>query len=280
MANTDKNPQNGLQGSSYLFNQGTSPNTRVAISQKTRILTPSYGNNVSLNQTGVLGTFSVSQSRNAEAVRGIGFGDRIAELVPGVQDPATANTERALLYQNNLWQSTGYAGGIDGAVRALCHHRWPFDTEVQIVFSSAVDVDQSAANVGYRNGEGGQVGQFDGGVKAVTFPEVTPDFAGNPGSRGHTAVIEMYEACWWTSYSRSFSKDSSIIMESGDFMVTDIHDFSSAYGEFLASGNDPTIGQLGSIRYAGAGSIISTPGAGIGGGGSQSLFSQLALNGG
>jgi hypothetical protein len=31
--------------------------------------------------------------------------------------------------------------------------------------------------------------------------------------------------------------------------ITDIHDFSSIYGEFLATGNDPTLGQIGSIRF-------------------------------
>jgi hypothetical protein len=32
-------------------------------------------------------------------------------------------------------------------------------------------------------------------------------------------------------------------------MVSDVHDFASPYGEFLAGGNDPTLGQTGSIRY-------------------------------
>ena len=40
-----------------------------------------------------------------------------------------------------------------------------------------------------------------------------------------------------------------MIMETGDVTVSDVHDFASYYGEFLATGNDPTIGQLGSIRF-------------------------------
>ena len=40
-----------------------------------------------------------------------------------------------------------------------------------------------------------------------------------------------------------------MIMETGDVTVSDVHDFASMYGEFLATGNDPTIGQLGSIRF-------------------------------
>ena len=40
MANTDRNPQNGLQGSSYIYKIGTSPNTRAVVSQKVRVLAP------------------------------------------------------------------------------------------------------------------------------------------------------------------------------------------------------------------------------------------------
>ena len=49
-------------------------------------------------------------------------------------------------------------------------------------------------------------------------------------------------------------------MESGDVTVSDVHDFSSLYGEFLPTGNDPTNGQLGSIRYGteGAGPGLGT----------------------
>jgi hypothetical protein len=63
-------------------------------------------------------------------------------------------------------------------------------------------------------------------------------------------------------------------METGDITITDVHDFASVYGEFLATGNDPTIGQLGSIRFAEAGFKISQAGGGITGGGSVSAFVQ------
>ena len=47
----------------------------------------------------------------------------------------------------------------------------------------------------------------------------------------------------------------------------------SAYGEFLATGNDPTLGQLGSIRFSGNGLGGGQAGAGgIGGGGQASQF--------
>jgi len=279
MPNLDKNPQSGVQGTSYLYDFGTSPNTRTAVSQKVRLLTPVYGDSVALHQMGVIATFSPSETKGVEPVRGVGFGDQVAELVPTVTEPLTGSFERALLYLCNLWQATGYAAGVDGPVRSLRHHKWPFDIEQQLVFSTLSDLDLSAANVGYNAGQGGTPGQFDGGVKAVSFPQVTPDNAAKPGAtRGHTAILTIYEACWFTTWNTSFAKDSGMIMETGDVTVSDVHDFASVYGEFLATGNDPTIGQLGSIRFSENAIESGTPfatsvqaGGSLSGGGAVSL---------
>jgi len=261
MANMDNRPANGVGGSSYLYDFGTSPNTRTAVSQKVRLLTPHYGESSAMHQMGVVSSFSPSESRTVEPVRGVGFGDKIAEMVPGVTEPTTGDFERALLYLCNLWQATGYASGVDGPVRSLAHHRWPFDIEQQLVFSTLADIDMGVANQGHQGG----TGSFDGGIKQITYPKVTPDFGpgGNPATgtgnagagvapgepRGHSAIITIYEACWFTSQSTTFAKDSGIIMETGGVTVSDVHDFATMYGEFLATGNDPTIGQLGSIRF-------------------------------
>ena len=271
--NQDNSPSNGLQGQSYLYDYGTSPNTRTAVSQKVRILAPVYGDNTALWQMGVLSSFAPSQSRSVEPVRGIGFGDQVAELVPSVTEPTTGSFERALLYLCNLWQATGYASGIDGPVRSLAHHRWPFDIEQQLVFSSLSDWDLGKENVGHT----GAGGEFDGGVKQAQYAQTTQtvynaentwsstgqadDKATAPSGeatadgngRGHSAIITMYEACWFTSWGASFAKDAGMIMETGDVTVSDTHDFASYYGEFMATGNDPTIGQLGSIRFGGTG---------------------------
>lgn len=251
MANQDLNPANGTQGSSPLYSFGTSPNTRVAVSQKTRLLAPAYGSTTkALFQMGVVSSFSPNQSRNVDATRGIGFGDKIAELVPSVTEPVTASMERALLYLSNLWQSTGYAGGVDGPVRSLAHHRWPFDIQHQLVFSSLADQDLGVANVGRSGAER----NFGGGLQKISYPTTTvPDpspYGGGP--QGHSAIITMYEACWFNQWSATYSQDQGQIMESGDVTVTDVHDFASLYGEFLPSGNDPTVDQLGSIRFGGA----------------------------
>lgn len=250
MANSDLQPANGTQGSSYLYDFGTSPNTRVAVSQKVRLLAPAYGSGTkALFQMGVVSSFSPSQSRNVDAVRGIGFGDMIAELVPSVTEPVTGSIERALLYLSNMWQATGYAGGVDGPVRSLAHHRWPFDIEHQLVFSSLADSELGVANVGRTGAARG----YGGGVQKVAYPSTSlPDPSPYAATQGHSAVITMYEACWFTSWSATYTQDAGQIMESGDIIVSDVHDFASLYGEFLPSGNDPTVDQLSSIRYGGA----------------------------
>jgi len=255
-SNPDLNPSQGLQGSSYLYDFGTSPNTRTAVSQKVRLLTPAYGSTANvLFQMGVLSSFTPNETRTIDTLRGIGFGDMIAELVPSVTEAMTAGFERALLYLANLWQATGYAGGVSGPVRSLRHHRWPFDIEQQLVFSTLADVDLTGVSgQGFAGGGG-----FDGGVKEIQYPSVTndpnsfPDASGTP--RGHTAIITLYETCWFNSWSlTNLSRDTGMLMETGDVTISDVHDFSSDYGEFLATGNDPTIGQLGSVRFnAGAG---------------------------
>lgn len=249
MPNTDLNPQNGLQGSSYLYDAGTSANTRTAVSQKVRLLAPAYGDSApGLTQLAVLSEFGPSQSKSVEAIRGIGFGDKIAELVPSVTEPYTASFSRALLYLSNLWQSTGYAAGVDGPVRSLAHHRWPFDVEEQLVFSSLADADLGVANAG----QSGAARGFGDGVKAVRFPaSQTPTDPATryPSPQGHSAIITLYEAGWFTSWNKTVSADSGQIMESGEATFTDVHDFSSTYGEFLASGNDVTVNQRGSLRY-------------------------------
>jgi hypothetical protein len=264
MANQDTNVANGSQGSSYLYDYGTSPNTRTAVSQKVRILAPVFGAQTqALYQMGVVSSFSPTNSRTVEEIRGIGYGDMIAELVPSITAAVTASLERALLYLSNICQAVGYAAGVDGPVRSLAHHRWPFDIEMQLVFSSLADLDfagATLANTGASGPRGAGSVSLGQGVQPVRYPNLangqpaTPNATAYPNPPGHSAIITMYEACWMTSWGVSgYSKDSGQIMETAEVMVSDVHDFASQYGEFLPTGNDPTAGQLGSIRYGALG---------------------------
>lgn len=242
--NTDQNPQGGVQGTSPLYRFGTSPNTRSVVSQKVRILAPSYGTSDVLYQIGVLSTFTPNESRPVEPVRGIGFGDQVAELVPGVTEPMTLSIERQLLYLSNIWQSTGYAAGVSGPMRSLKHHRWPFDIRQEIVFSVIADYEFS----GGANIQSGT--DFQAGVSALTYSQNLGGSSVDAQEGTHNILVTFFETCWWTSWSNSgFTRDAALITESGDVTVTDVHDASTTPGEFTAFGNDPSIGQLGSIRY-------------------------------
>lgn len=242
-ANTD------LSGQSSIYKQGTTPQTRHVISSKAIIKTPHYNQGPALSQIGLVGNFTSSESRSNEETKGIGFGDMIAEIVPGPTQHMTLQFDRTMLYLCNLWQATGYASGVSGPVRSLRHHRWPFDVEESLVFSTVADMALGKAGVGFQGGKG----SFQGGAVKLDFPAVTDDLSGKPGnSRGHTALITYYEACWFNSGGHAYSKDSAIVTENGSADVTDCHDFSTQYGEFLATGNDPTLDpqkQFGSIRY-------------------------------
>lgn len=249
MANQDSNQDSAtVQGTSSLYDFGTSPNTRAAVSQKVRIMAPSFGSGSgdSLKQIGVLSEFSPSISRDVTEIRGIGFGDKVAELVPGVTTAPTGSFTRSLLYLSNLWQATGYAGGVDGICRSLAHHRWPFDIEQQMVFSTLADKDLGVPNEG-TDAEN---------TRRIQFPSVSDAF---PSAPGHSALITYYEACWFTDWSASFAADSGMIQESGSVMITDVHDARSDYGEFINTGNDPTLGQKGSIAYGGSINPVNVP---------------------
>ena len=45
------------------------------------------------------------------------------------------------------------------------------------------------------------------------------------------------------------SADGGVITQSVSATATDVHDLYSTYGEFMSTGNDPTLGQNGSLLY-------------------------------
>lgn len=206
---------------SYIFREGTTPNTRAAISSRIKVFSFAFGRQ-GWSKIGVISSFTHTDSRPVDPIRGIGFGDQIAELVPGVSEPVAITAERAALYLSNLFQVFGYAGGIDGLVRALKHHRWPFDIKQEMVIS-----ELAAANI------------------VESAPDAIQAASGilSPGSvpLGTRALITVYEACWMNSFSYSLAQDTAIILETADISVSDILDAKGVYGEFIPSGNQPIV---------------------------------------
>jgi hypothetical protein len=221
----------------YIYRMGTAPNTRVAVTQKNKI----YGYMVNssspgFQQMGAVSEFGHDESRSVEPVRGVGYGDQIAELVPGVTEPMTLTLNKTLMYALNLFQAVGYKGGVEGLVRSLKHHRWPFDIKQELVFSeiaSKYDLDGAV-------------------VKNASFASPS----GNGFIIPIRALFTFFEGCWFESYSASYTSDAAIVAENSSVKVTDVIDGVSQYGEFIDTGLAP-IGSNGSagkgfsLRFAG-----------------------------
>ena len=209
----------------YIYRKGMSPETRTVISTKNKIYAkPAKQDN--FLQIGVVASFEPSDSRSVEAIKGIGYGDQIAELIPNSSEPISISVNRSALYLSLLMQTFGYNAGVDGLVRALKHHRWPFDIKQEIVFSEIASQD------------------VRGAVGAVTSTE---------GSN-MKALITLYEACWMTSYNWSYSSDTSLVQEGCEIQCSDIMDMKSNYETHIQpgvdTGNNPFVsGQGGSQRF-------------------------------
>lgn len=183
---------------SYIFRQGVTPNTLSVISSKNRIF--AYNATSQLVQIGVIATFDPSEARTIEPVRGIGFGDQIAELVPSVTDPITISVTRTALYLSSVFQVFGYRAGIDGICRSLKHHRWPFDIRQEVVFSGiAASVTQNVS---------------------ILTKDDTID--ADRGIYRQYAVLTFYEACWISDYSISYASDAALVQETVTINVSDV----------------------------------------------------------
>jgi len=215
-----------MKAEGYIYRQDMTPNTRVAVTGKNRVYSYAHGME-GWTQLGVVSTFDHSDSRDVTAVRGIGFGDQIAELVPGVSAAYELTVNRTLLYLSDMFQIFGYKSGVDGLVRAMKHHKWPFDIRSEYVFTEIKEVV-----------EGGKSGTADAILGDAS------------------ALVTLYEACWMTSYGTSRGAEDTVITEDGSVSATDISDALSsiavddenAYGPISETGNNHK-----SIRFGGSG---------------------------
>jgi len=185
---------------SYIFRKSVTPNTLSVISSKNRIF--AYNASGDLTQLGVVATFDPSEARTIEPVRGIGFGDQIAELVPGVTDPMTISITRTALYLSNIYQVFGYKSGVDGIARSLKHHRWPFDIQQELVFSAfASESNTSATNY---------------------LDDIDVQLTDELQQYNEQALLTFYEACWISDYSVSYASDAALVQETVTINVSDI----------------------------------------------------------
>lgn len=199
----------GSDRDAYIFRRGVTPNTLSVISSKNRIYAVnSLGH---LAQIGVIATFDPSEARTIEPIRGIGFGDKIAELVPGVTDPMTISVTRTALYLANIYQVFGFKSGIDGVTRSLRHHCWPFDIQQEIVFSEFASEKSSDAQA---TAAQGLVDTASGALDiGVAFKD----------DEENQALVTIYEGCWISDYSVSYASDTALVQETVTINVSDVY---------------------------------------------------------
>ena len=215
---------------SYLYRQGASAQTKTVISSRFKIFSHAVGVGKFVKM-GVTSSFNISESRTVEAIRGLGYGDQIAELVPGVTQPMSITVTRTALYLANIMQMFGYKAGVSGLVRSLKHHKWPFDIKTEIVFS---ELASEAKNT-------------DQALKADVPAEGGLNNLGNPGLY---AVVTVYEGCWMESYTSNYQVELAAVAEDATIQVSDIFDANgSVYGEFIDSGLNRGDATGRSIRY-------------------------------
>jgi hypothetical protein len=234
-----------MPGTNYIYRMGTAPNTRAAVSQKNKIFGYTVGQ-TGFQQLGAISEFSFDESRAIDPVRGVGFGDIIAELVPGVTEPMTLTLNKTLLYTQNLFQLVGYKGGVDGVIRSLRHHRWPFDIKQELVFSEVASAEAIS-------------NQASPGIVTAQSNEQYQNMPGAHYVGTIGALLTFFEGCWFNSYNASYTSDAAIVAESSSVTVTDVlgsQTSSESYGEFIDSGLVPTApGTTGSLRFADANNI-------------------------
>lgn len=221
----------------YVYRMGTAPNTRAAVSQKNKVFSYSVGKNA-FTQLGALSEFGFDESRAVDPYRGVGYGDMIAELVPGVTEPMSLTVNKTLLYTANLFQLFGYKGGMDGLVRSLKHHRWPFDIKQELVFSEAAMNETLSSVAG----------------TSLRTPTVSNT---GPTGKAIQVLLTFYEGCWMQGYNASFASDSAIVQEGTTVVCSDVIDGFSTYGEYIDTGLAPggggaAAGKGSSIRFSSA----------------------------
>lgn len=178
---------------SYVYRRGTTANTSLLNTQRVRLY--SYDSDTQTgSQIGLVQTWNPQDSRTIEAQRGIGFGDQIAELAVGNTE-LTASCSIMMMYLKDIMQVFGYKSGTSGLIRSLKHHRWPFDVKEEIVIPSFV-------------GSGDILAQ--GGVATAT-------------DGGGQAIITIYEGCWLSDYSKSFSMGDTSTTQDTSMSITDVY---------------------------------------------------------
>lgn len=200
--------------------QNPTPNTHTVLSMKTKFYTIPVGETQPV-LLGMADSVERSQSRSIKALRGVGYGDKIAELVPQYSEAPSLTVNRAALYLQTIQQALGYSAHSSGLVRALNHHKWPFDVIEEVILSELAQEKMEGLN----------------SDNLITSRDEL--------AQAFSAVQTVYETAWLNNWSSSSSSNTAEVMERVSITVTDMTD-GSGYKKYLAlvrgeesDGNNP-----------------------------------------
>jgi len=172
----------------YIYREGVSPNTRLLNPQRVRVFSID-AEDTAYQPIGLIQTWNPSHTRAIEPVRGLGFGDQIAELAVGVTE-LTATATIMMMYLRDIMQVFGYKAGSSGLIRSLKHHQWPFD-----VYETILVPD-------YIKGQAKQGAADEGGVKIVKT---------------------WYEGCWMSDFSKTFDIGATSVTQDMSCQISDVY---------------------------------------------------------
>jgi hypothetical protein len=172
----------------YIYREGVSPNTRLLNPQRVRVFSID-ADDQAVQPIGLIQTWNPTDTRAVEPVRGIGFGDQVAELAVGVTD-LSATATVMMMYLRDIQQLFGYKAGSSGLIRSLKHHQWPFDVYESILIPDYIAGQAKAGAVD------------DTGVKVIkTF----------------------YEGCWMSDFAKTFDIGATSVTQDMTCQISDVY---------------------------------------------------------
>lgn len=186
-----------------VYARGWVPHTCIAMASTVRIFSRNE-RTTQFRQIGLVQSFKPTDTRKMERARGVGYGDRVAEIVPGTTDVSITVTRMAL-YEENILESFGYhtrwnKGGNKNLVRTLAHMKNPFDINEVLVYHNYAT-----------NGQGPLSVASDG----RKFAEM--------GGEQYTST--WYHDCWINNWARTIEITGNLIyMEDVTIDVTWVSD--------------------------------------------------------
>lgn len=165
---------------SNVYARGWVPHTCIAMASTIRV--SSYDESGIARQVGLIQSFKPTDARKMERARGIGYGDRVAEIVPGLTD-TSITCSRMALYQSGIMSVFGYSTewnkpNTQGTVRTLAHHKNPFDISEVVWF------------------HGSAGGSSPGGGSSVPTQY----------------TVTFYHDCWLSNYSKTIEITGNLIL--------------------------------------------------------------------